>query len=182
MIGVCTFATPCSEAIRRFVFGKEFVDHVTEFHRLHILDCTPKNTESWFISRCLKRLKQDNPIIWGVITYADSTEGHNGTIYKATNAIPAGTTTARKFYLDQDGRLRHPRQCGVNISTEEARRRGWKPVTRGSKYRFIYLLPDSHKHKRLLMSCCKFTNPSVSQDDRANLLSYSTTRGNDQRC
>jgi len=30
------YATPCSEAVRASVFGKEYKDHVTELHRLHI--------------------------------------------------------------------------------------------------------------------------------------------------
>ena len=37
LIGVCMFATPCSENVRSSVFGKEYKDHVTELHRLHIL-------------------------------------------------------------------------------------------------------------------------------------------------
>ena len=60
LIGCLMFATPCSEAVRASVFGAEYKDNVTELHRLHILDVTPKNTESWFISRCLKLLKSDN--------------------------------------------------------------------------------------------------------------------------
>ena len=51
MIGCMMFATPCSERVRASVFGEDYKDSVTELHRLHILDCTPKNTESWFISR-----------------------------------------------------------------------------------------------------------------------------------
>jgi hypothetical protein len=57
-IGVCIFAIPCSENVRSSVFGKEYKEHVLELHRLHILDCTPKNTETWFISRCLKYIKK----------------------------------------------------------------------------------------------------------------------------
>lgn len=116
LIGVCMFATPCSENVRASLWGKNNVDHVTELHRLHILDCTPKNTESWFISRCLKLLKIIKPIIWGVLSFSDTTVGHTGVIYKATNAYRIGQTSPAMFYLDKDGRLRHPHQCGVNIT------------------------------------------------------------------
>ena len=121
LIGVLMFATPCSENVRSSIFGEQYKDAVTELHRLHILDVTPKNTESWFITRCLKKLKEDKPQIKAVISFSDSTEGHDGTIYKATNAYRIGETGSATFYIDENGRLRHPRQCGVNISKEQAK-------------------------------------------------------------
>lgn len=162
LAGVCVFATPCSENVRSSVFGPEYKSNVTELHRLFIFDTvlgkkTPKGTESWFISRCLKQLKKDKPQICAVITFADSTEGHKGTIYKATNAIFCGMTTKATFYLDQDNRLRHPRQNGANISVDVAYTKGWVPVKRLSKYRFLYLLPDSKGHKKKLYRLCKYT-------------------------
>ena len=160
MVGALCFATPISERVRSSVFGKDYKDHVTELHRLFIFDSEPKNTESWFISRCLKRLKRDKPKIWGVITFADSTEGHNGTIYRATNAIFCGLSSKSTFYLDREGNLRAPRQCGVNISVDDAYIRGWAPVKRLSKYRYLYLLPDSKGHKRELYRLCRYTNES----------------------
>lgn len=156
LIGVLMFATPCSENVRASVFGKEYKDSVTELHRLHILDVTPKNTESWFISRCLKLLKKDKPQIKAVISFADSTVGHNGTIYKATNAYRIGMTGSATFYVDKDGRLRHPRQNGVNITKEMAAEKGWKPVKRSAKYRYLFLLPQSKAEKRKLIRMCKY--------------------------
>lgn len=156
LIGCLMFATPCSEAVRASVFGAEYKDNVTELHRLHILDVTPKNTESWFISRCLKLLKSDKPQIKAVITFSDTTIGHDGTIYKATNAYRCGQTGNATFFLDENGRLRHPRQNGVNITSEMALERGWKPVKRGAKNRFIYLLYNSKKEKRFLKQLCKY--------------------------
>ena len=76
LIGVLMFATPCSENVRASVFGKEHKEWVIELHRLHILDLTPKNTESWFISRCIKLLKKDRPDIKAIISFADTTQGH----------------------------------------------------------------------------------------------------------
>ena len=101
LIGVLMFAVPCSENVRGSVFGIEHKDRVIELHRLHILDVTPKNTESWFITRCLQNLAQDFPIIKGVISFADSTEGHTGVVYRATNAWRCGTTSKAWFYIDQ---------------------------------------------------------------------------------
>ena len=155
LIGCLMFATPCSENVRASVFGEEYKDWVTELHRLHIIDGTPKNTESWFISRCLKLLKQDKPIIRAVLSFSDLTEGHTGVIYKATNAYFVGTTSKATFYIDSNNRLRHPRQCGVNISLEMAKEKGWKPIKRDSKNRYLYLLPNDKREKRWLIEHCK---------------------------
>ena len=155
LIGVLMFATPCSEAVRASLFGEEYKSCVTELHRLHILDVTPKNTESWFIARCLKLLQIDKPQIRGVISFSDTTEGHNGTIYQATNAYRCGMTSKATFYVDSEGRLRHPRQNGVNITKQMASERGWTPVTRYSKNRYIYILGNKRERK-IFTKLCKY--------------------------
>lgn len=150
LIGVCAFATPSSEAVRASVWGVENKSHVTELHRLVILDETPKNTESWFIARALRGLSQEKPGIWGVLSFADGTEGHRGVIYQATNALYLGTTGRSRFYRDQDGRLRHPRQNGVNITTDEAKSRGWTSEMRDAKHRYLFILASGSRRKRLI--------------------------------
>lgn len=155
LVGVLAFATPNSENVRASVFGPEYVDHVTELHRLVVLDSEPKNTESWFIAEALRQLKLRQPRIWAVVSFADATEGHVGTIYQATNALYYGTSGVATFYVDQVGRLRHPRQNGVNITAESAAARGWRPVQRDGKHRYCFLLPDDRAHKRRLKKLLK---------------------------
>lgn len=156
LIGVCAFATPNSEAVRASVFGPEHVSRVTELHRLVILDGTPTNTESWFIVRALRGLHEYRPGIWAVLSFADGTEGHRGTIYQATNAIYTGTTGRSRFYRDGTGRLRHPRQNGHNITLTEAEALGWVPEMRDAKHRYLYLLGDGPAHRRRLRPMVKF--------------------------
>lgn len=158
LIGVLMFATPCSENVRSSVFGdsKEEKDSVIELHRLHILDVTPKNAESYFISRCLKLLKRDRPQTKAVISFSDTTIGHEGTIYRASNFYYIGKSSPAKFYIDANGRLRHPRQNGHNITTKEAEAKGWTPVKRQAKNRYLYILGSSKRERRELMDKCKY--------------------------
>jgi hypothetical protein len=146
LIGVLMIANPCSENVKKSIFGLELKDKVRELHRLAIIDDTPKNTESWFISRVLKKLREDRPDLWGIVSFADTTIKHNGTIYQATNAIFYGKSAKSTFYLDGD-RLRHPRQNGVNISQKVAKSRGWIPVKREAKNRYLYILGDKRQRK-----------------------------------
>lgn len=150
LIGVCAFATPNSENVRASVFGVEHKSHVTELHRLVVLDGTPTNTESYFIARALRGLHERRPGIWGVLSFADSTEGHRGTIYQATNALYLGTTGRNRFWRDQDGRLRHPRQNGHNITPDEAKEKGWVAEMRDAKHRYLFLVGDGPAHRRQL--------------------------------
>ena len=149
LIGVCAFATPCSENVRAYPFGADHVQRVTELHRLFVHDGTVKNTESWFIARALRQLKQDIPRLWAVVSFADTTEGHVGYVYQACNALyyGPGTDSRRRMYKDQDGRLRHRRQSGHTLTLEEATARGWTPCIRGSKHRYLFLLEKRAKRR-----------------------------------
>lgn len=150
LVGVIAFSSPISEAARGAIFGPEHANRVIDLHRMVLLDDLPTNTESWFIVRALKMLKIDRSHLWAVTTFADSTQGHVGTIYQATNALYIGTSSPARFYRDGEGRLRAPRQNGKNISLEEAAEMGWTAEMRGAKHRYVYLLPDDRSHRRIL--------------------------------
>jgi hypothetical protein len=148
LVGVCAFATPCSENVRSSIFGPEEKSRVTELHRLHTQDYLPKNTTSWFVSRSVKGLMDYRPDIRAIISFADSTEGHIGTIYKALNFEYKGTSSPAWFYRDEKGSLRHPRQNGVNISKEEAAKRSWTREKRDSKFRYLLIIGNNKTDKK----------------------------------
>lgn len=179
LIGVCAFATPCSENVRASIFGKEYVQRVTELHRLAIIDDAPCNTESWFVSRAIKALKAEKPHIWAVVSFADETQGHVGTIYQAMNMLYYGRSGKATFYIDADGRLRHPRQNGVNITIEMARNRGWESVRREAKHRYLALLPDDRRHGRVLRSLLRVTPQPYPKISNVALLDQAARRGGD---
>ncbi|MEG1502540.1 MAG: hypothetical protein RR370_04030, partial [Synergistaceae bacterium] len=99
---------------------------------------------------------ETNPEIWAVLSFSDLTEGHTGVIYKATNAYRLGSTSKSTFYIDQDGRLRHPRQNGHNVTKEEANDKGWTSCKRESKNRYLWLLPKSKNEKKKFIEMCKY--------------------------
>jgi hypothetical protein len=143
LVGVCAFAAPSSENVRASLFGEEYKDSVTELHRLVLLDEVPKNAESFFIVRALRELKKQRPYYKAVVSFADPTQNHLGIIYQATNALFCGQSAPAVFYLDENNRLRHPRQNGKNITAEIAREYGWRPTKREGKYRYVYFLAEN---------------------------------------
>lgn len=73
-------------------------NEVIELRRLCCVDNTPKNTESYFIGRTLRWLKQ-NTNIKVVVSYADPEYGHSGIIYQASNFTFKGKTAAGKVIM-----------------------------------------------------------------------------------
>lgn len=179
LLGVIAFHTPISENTRASIFevaSREygegiaswnqcecphiegvhgFREHVTELHRMAIVDRAPPNTATWFISRALAALKRHKPKYWAVISLADSTVGHDGTVYRAANADYYGTSGERWCFRDQGGRLRHARQGGDRISLAEARDRGWERVKQDVKHRYVFWLPDAYRSSDRLPSNTK---------------------------
>jgi hypothetical protein len=81
--------------------------NLLELRRLCCIDDTPKNTESYFIGKCLKYIKQNTNIKY-IISYADSNQNHTGIIYKATNFKYLGMTAKTKIICRlEDGKLFH---------------------------------------------------------------------------
>jgi hypothetical protein len=80
-------------------------EDVLELRRLCCIDDTPKNTESYFISRCLKWLKK-NTETKTIVSYADPYHGHCGTIYKASNFQYLGLTAKGKV-INWNGKMYH---------------------------------------------------------------------------
>ncbi len=62
-----------------------------------------KNIPTWFLSRLVKRYKQEHPNIQLLVSFADATRGHEGTIYKAANWTFDGFTHRSYHYLDKNG-------------------------------------------------------------------------------
>lgn len=121
LVGVCTFGTPASRHLQMGACPSD-PSKVIELNRLWVHDVMPKNTESWFVSRSLKRLP---PRI--VVSYADTVQGHTGVMYRACNFRYAGWTdmerkTPRYDYVPVDPSV-HTRDAFRNGYKERVRRR-----------------------------------------------------------
>ena len=90
LCGVCCFGTPASSTLLKGVCGELYSDKVIELNRL-VIESSEPNITSWFVSRCLKVF--NNMII---VSYADTSQGHIGKIYQATNALYTGLSSKFK--------------------------------------------------------------------------------------
>jgi len=152
-IGVLVFALPPRETFKRYG-----VSLAWELARLFIEDCTPKNTETWFVGRAIRWVRESKPDVELLVSYADPSANHTGVIYRAGNWIQDGRTdqerkTPRFDYLstgrtmlapllsEETSAKRYSRKAHVN--GDDVSR-----IARASKYRFIFWLDGKHEKRR----------------------------------
>ena len=92
LIGAALFGTPATPGVAE-AYSEGGTLRVTELRRLCCIDNTPRNTESYFIGQMLTWLRK-NTTVDVILSYADTTYGHEGTIYKATNFKLIGQSPA----------------------------------------------------------------------------------------
>jgi hypothetical protein len=100
--GVCSFGMPPNYIEMKA--WKPF--NMMELNRLVIDDDCPKNSASFFISKCIKQLEK--PVV--LISYSDLRKNHNGYIYQASNWVYTGIGGGGcKIFIMKDGTERHQR-------------------------------------------------------------------------
>lgn len=132
LVGVCTIGKPSSPFLCSEICGEENGNRVWELSRLIVNDGLPKNVLSWFVSKVLKSLKEEDLII---VAFSDDGVGHKGYIYQATNWLYTGKTKERTDRYMPDNK--HPR----HYTDEFLHIRKF----RTSKHRYVYFTGRSRK-------------------------------------
>lgn len=132
IVGTIVFALPPRETMKRYG-----VKVCWELARLYILDSEPFNSETWFMSRAIKFIRINHPQVEALVSYADPSVGHSGTIYKAANWQQDGRTDQERktprFDYGVAGKV-YSRRSHVPTGAEMVR------VPRVSKFRYVYRL------------------------------------------
>ena len=115
-----------------------------ELRRLCCIDDTPKNTESYFIGKTLRWIK-NNTDIEVIISYADLNYGHKGTIYKASNFICLGETSPGSVLM-VDGKEYHDRTIRNKRPYARALKRRWEAKKAGAKDDDMYYVEKKPKN------------------------------------
>ncbi len=118
---------------------KKYGEGTVELKRV-VLKNTEKNTASWFIAKCIKQLTKNNK---RVISYADPKQGHEGTIYKASNFSYIGKQKYKTPVFLYKGKKFHLRCVYQDTKTGEflrdlKKKKLLKKVNNPKKHIFIY--------------------------------------------
>jgi hypothetical protein len=115
-----------------------------ELARLYIRDDIPTNAETWLIAQSVKWIRSNHSNVEYLVSYADPSVGHKGTIYKAANWHSDGMTddcrkTPRCDYLDMNTGRKYGRRGNMPSCASVAR------IPRISKLRFVLALKGRKK-------------------------------------
>ncbi len=133
LLGVIIYALPPRES------SKRYGGMTWELARLWLDDAVPKNAETFLISRSARYIRRERPDVVALVSYADPSVGHSGTIYRAANWKDDGRTdqerkTPRFDYACADTGKKYARRKHVPPGVTIVR------VPRVSKYRFFVRL------------------------------------------
>lgn len=152
LVGVSVFGKPSSYTLCNGIAGRDESKNVVEFNRLWVDDRMPANTESWFLSRALKKCTYQI-----IVSFADSAAGHVGYIYQATNWIYCGVSKGQRYYRLKSG--------SCNAGLEQYRRRERMPRRKiveeygeefveeyysSSKHRYLYVNASGRRRRQIL--------------------------------
>jgi len=127
-------------------------ENCIDIRRMACLDDAPFNSESWFLGSILKYLLA-NTKYDGVLSYSDLTQGHIGTIYKATNFTETGKTSPTK-YVEWNDKVYHMRSLTIDrpysYEMRKAVKDGTAIIKTGEpKIIWMYDLKGRRKKKRM---------------------------------
>jgi hypothetical protein len=150
IVGVAIFGLPgMRETLEKYSeFGKY---KLVELRRFCMINDTPRNSESRSISIMLRALRKHG--IQRVLSYADPTYGHVGTIYKALGFVCLGQTPSCSVIIYKDRQVkrssldRYPRYRSINRAKDPFRKWSTRAVNRYANYqnKDLGLLPSAQE-------------------------------------
>lgn len=116
--------------------NREHWKRVLSLTRLVILPDVPSNAASFLLSKSTRSIQRDGRFV-SLVTYADESQGHTGTIYRAANWQYVGRTGPYPRWLDQTGK-----QVAAKATTNrtKAMMEAMGHVKQGSFYKHKYVL------------------------------------------
>ncbi len=143
LIGVVTYGTPPSAPLRRGIAGDNQISNILELNRL-CLRYNRKNEASMLVGRSLKLL----PPRKFVVSFADTSQGHEGIVYRAANFGYYGLSAKRT-----DWKLRsRPHLHGQTVADEFRGQCNRSALMREKYGDDFYLEPRPRKHRYIYVT------------------------------
>ena len=152
--GVLTMGMPPTPFFNKLFKGDSYL----ELNRLVVNEGLEKNSLSFFVSQCLKKLNKNIVIV----SYADPNNGHTGYIYQATNWIYTGCGRVdendkrgvnRFFFMSKEYHERHipdtMKMLKFKVNSKITKNENW--INNGGK-----ILKQERKHRYFFVCGDKF--------------------------
>lgn len=160
LVAIATFGfgTRPLHTIRK-LFPSLGTDSYLELGKLCVIDEMPKNTESFFIARAVRHLKQHYPKVELLFSWADGIIGKPGYVYQASNFFYGGYIWS-EMYLSPEGIRVHVRSIqghpDLPKSAGKFKTRSYAEVSKlgftkyfGLQFRYIYPLCSERRWRHI---------------------------------
>lgn len=118
---------------------------VIALSRLAIHPSVPKNACSFLMARSIKLIKEDDRFS-GLVSYADTAQGHTGLIYRAAGWTYMGMTKATPIWIDPISGKMQARRATWTRTADQMRERGFVLKGHSKKHKFVRYL-DRRLHR-----------------------------------
>jgi hypothetical protein len=136
-VAAAMFLPPLPPAAKKH--AKTTPKKVTTLHRLVVNPGEPQNVAGMMIARSLRQLRREGRYDT-VLTFADTSRGHEGTVYKATNAQYCGLTRPEPYWVDPRTGKRVSRKATRSRTVAEMRALGLERHVSPGKHCFKWWL------------------------------------------
>ena len=146
--GVVTFGLAISKEFCDNVLGLDYRDKILELNRLciHEDSDSSKNLLSFFVGKALSLIPKPKLIV----SYADTSQGHTGYIYQATNWIYTGLSSKNVDWKEISTN-KHSRTLSGSYTAQYMAKHPerFKQVERARKHRYIYFCGTKLQKKKM---------------------------------
>lgn len=152
--GVAIFSIPANMHTFTSIFNGVTQHIGIELSRFFTYDDTPRNFESYCLSRCFRYIRENSDYDL-IVSYADANYGHVGYLYQSLNGYYVGQTAPEIRYLYK-GQLITRRGLGRRVGDTERDhvkrilKDGAKRVKMIGKHKYIFFICDRRRKKELL--------------------------------
>lgn len=154
LVGVVNYGVPASSTLLKGICGEDEMHNIYELNRLWLEDSVPRNGESFLIANTIKLL--DKEII---VSYADTSQGHLGYVYQATNFHYTGLSAKFSDYVVKGKEHMHRATYAYSMTVDELKETYGEDnvyrMERPRKHRYVYFNADKRR-KKVLMKKLKY--------------------------
>ena len=145
LVGIVCYGSPPSQSLCKGIAGVHNRKIILELNRL-VLKYNKKNEASYLVGNSFKFLPK--PTI--LVSYADTSQNHNGYIYQATNFIYTGLSDKRTEWRMKNTN-KHSKTICEQYTLEERKNNPDKfyLIDRPRKHRYIYIIANKKDKKKL---------------------------------
>jgi len=167
LAGVVVFGNGANNQTFSALIPDMELENCRELMRLWSPDGMPKNTETRLIKESIKLLPKEVNLI---VSFADPSYNHQGTIYQASNFLYCGMSSPSKMLLDNEGRKFHIRTIG-SYKRRHPELRELSNIEVMKKYKWKYI-NSSGKHRYVLLRGKKWIKNLMMEELKEKVISY----------